>query len=56
MNIFSVAINIHDHNTYNGELHYLAERYTRKKHNLNPTNPHDPEPSREFFREHFLPN
>jgi carbamoyltransferase len=34
----------------------LAERYTRKKHNLNPTNPHDPEPSREFFREHFLPN
>ena len=56
MNIFSVAVNIHDHNTYNGELHYLAERYTRKKHNLNPTNPHDPEPSREFFREHFLPN
>ena len=56
MNIFSVAVNIHDHNTYNGELHYLAERYTRKKHNLNPTNPQDPEPSREFFREHFLPN
>ena len=56
MNIFSVAVNIHDHNTYNGELHYLAERYTRKKHNLNPTNPHDPEPSREFFNEQFIPN
>ena len=56
MKIVSVAVNIHDHNTYNGEFHYLAERYTRKKHNLNPTNPHDPEPSREFFREHFLPN
>jgi carbamoyltransferase len=56
MNIFSVAVNMHDHNTYNGKLHYLAERYTRKKHNLNPTTPHDPEPSREFFREHFLPN
>ena len=56
MKIFSVAVNIHDHNTYDGEYHFLAERHTRKKHNLNPKNSHDPEPSREFFREHFIPN
>mgnify|MGYP001037393565 CR=1 FL=1 len=56
MNIFSVAVNIHDHNTYDGNLHYLAERYTRKKHNLNPNDSHDTTPSREFFQEHFVPN
>jgi carbamoyltransferase len=56
MKIFSVAVNIHDHNTYDGELHYQAERYTRRKHNLNRENPHDPTYSREFFLEHFLPN
>ena len=55
MSIFSVAVNIHDHNTYDGELHYLAERYTRKKHNLNSKNSHDTTPSREFFDEHFKP-
>ena len=55
MKIFSVAVNIHDHNTYNGDFHFLAERYTRKKHNLNPSNSQDPEPSREFFRQHFIP-
>ena len=55
MKIFSIAVNIHDHNTYDGELHHQAERYTRRKHNLNPENSHDPEPSREFFREHFVP-
>lgn len=56
MNIFAIALNIHDHNWYDGEKHYLAERYTRWKHNLNPDNPQDPTPSREFFLEHFLPN
>jgi carbamoyltransferase len=56
MNIFSIALNIHDHNWYDGEKHYLAERYTRRKHNLNPDNPQDPTPSREFFLDHFLPN
>ena len=56
MNIFAIALNIHDHNWYDGETHYLAERYTRWKHNLNPSNPQDPTPSREFFHEHFLPN
>ena len=56
MNIFSIAVNIHDHNTYDGKLHFLAERYTRKKHNLNPKDSHDTTPSREFFQEHFIPN
>lgn len=53
-NIFSAAINIHDHNTYDGSFHHLAERYTRKKHNLNHENPHDPTPSRDFFLTHVL--
>jgi carbamoyltransferase len=56
MTIFSIAVNIHDHNWYNGEYHYLAERHTRRKHNLNRDNSHDPTYSREFFLEHFLPN
>ena len=56
MNIFSIAVNIHDHNTYDGIFHLQADRYTRKKHNLNATNPHDPTLSREFFIKHFLPN
>jgi carbamoyltransferase len=56
MKIFSIAVNIHDHNWYNGDLHYQAERYTRRKHNLNRENSHDPTYSREFFIEHFIPN
>lgn len=56
MKIFSVAVNIHDHNTYDGEYHHQAERYTRRKHNLNRENPQDPTYSREFFLEHFVPN
>lgn len=55
MKIFSVAVNIHDHNWYDGNVHYLAERHTRFKHNLNPVNSHDPEPSRKFFKQHFIP-
>jgi len=34
MNIFSVALNLHDHNTYDGMLHNQRERHTRFKHNL----------------------
>ena len=34
MNIFSVALNLHDHNTYDGTLHNQRERHTRFKHNL----------------------
>ncbi len=55
MNIFAVAVNIHDHNTYDGKTHFLAERYTRAKHNLNRENPHDPTPSRIFYKEHIEP-
>ena len=55
MNIFSIAVNIHDHNWYDGNLHYQAERYTRKKHNLNSKDSHDPTLSRIFFAEHFIP-
>lgn len=34
MKIFSVALNIHDHNTYDGVFHNQRERYTRRKHNI----------------------
>ena len=34
MKIFSVAINSHDHNTYDGVFHNQLERYTRRKHNI----------------------
>ena len=56
MNIFSIALNMHDHNTYDGVFHNQVERHNRVKHNLNPNNAHDHEPSREFFRNHFMPN
>jgi len=56
MKIFSIAVNIHDHNWYDGKLHYQAERYTRRKHNLNRENSHDPMYSREFFKDFFIPN
>ena len=55
MKIFAATVNIHDHNTYDGEFHNLAERYTRKKHNLNPKDSHDPVLSQEFFAEHIRP-
>lgn len=32
--IFSVALNLHDHNTYDGVFHNQRERFTRFKHNL----------------------
>lgn len=56
MSIFSIAVNIHDHNYYDGTHHYLAERFTRRKHNLNRENSHDPTYSRDFFKEFFIPN
>lgn len=34
MQIFSVALNQHDHNTYDGVFHNQRERYTRLKHNV----------------------
>ena len=33
-NIFAVALNLHDHNTYDGVFHNQLERHTRFKHNL----------------------
>ena len=32
--IYSVALNLHDHNTYDGTFHNQRERHTRFKHNL----------------------
>ena len=32
--IYSVALNLHDHNTYDGVYHNQRERHTRFKHNL----------------------
>ena len=34
MKIYSIAYNSHDQNTYDGTLHYQAERYTRCKYNI----------------------
>jgi carbamoyltransferase len=56
MKIVAAAVNIHDHNTYDGIFHNQIERYNRRKHNLNRKNPHDTTYSREFFNEHFVPN
>ena len=55
-NIYSIAVNIHDHNSYDGTFHYQIERHNRRKHNLNPLNSHDKEPSIEFFVNNFVPN
>jgi len=55
MNIFSIALNMHDHNTYDGEFHDQIERYSRLKHNLIPGSPHNPDRCREFFLNYFLP-
>lgn len=56
MKIFSIALNMHDHNTYDGSYHRQEERYSRLKHNLMPDNKLDPLPSRKFFLDHFIPN
>ena len=47
---------MHDHNTYDGVVHRQEERYSRKKHNLVHSDPHDPSLARKFFSEHFIPN
>ena len=33
-NIYAVALNLHDHNVYDGQVHRQIERYSRFKHNL----------------------
>jgi carbamoyltransferase len=37
MKIYSVALNLHDHNTYDGVFHNQRERFTREKHNFSDT-------------------
>ena len=32
--IFATALNLHDHNTYDGVWHNQRERFTRFKHNM----------------------
>jgi carbamoyltransferase len=54
--IFSIALNMHDHNTYDGMFHNQVERFTRRKHNLIHGRSHEPSPSREFFQSHFITN
>ena len=63
-NIFGVALNLHDHNTYDGEFHNQLERHTRFKHNLpyhaeayahqsDILNPADYRLNDEFVKEYF---
>ncbi len=62
--IFAVALNLHDHNTYDGEWHNQRERETRFKHNLpyhaeayahqsDILNPADYRLNDEFVKEYF---
>ena len=62
--IFSVALNLHDHNTYDGVWHNQRERFTRFKHNLpyhaeayahqsDVLNPADYRLNDEFVKEYF---
>ena len=64
MKIFSVALNLHDHNTYDGIFHNQRERYTRIKHNIpwhldayahhtNKMNIDDYRLNEEFYKEYF---
>ena len=61
--IFAVALNLHDHNTYNGVWHNQRERFTRFKHNLplkadsyahqEQLNTNDYELNNEFVKDYF---
>src|SRR6056300_1477268 len=62
--IYSVALNLHDHNTYDGVFHNQRERFTRFKHNLpyhaeayahqsDVLNPADYRLNNEFVKEYF---
>jgi carbamoyltransferase len=64
MKIYSVALNLHDHNTYDGVFHNQRERYTRFKHNLpyhaeayahqsDILNPSDYTLNNQFVKEYF---
>ena len=67
MKIYAVALNLHDHNTYDGVFHNQRERYTRFKHNLpyhaeaynhqsDILNPGDYRLNNEFVREYWHEN
>ena len=47
MQIFSMALGQHDHNTYDGVFHNQIERYSRVKHNVGGT--------AQFYDEYFKP-
>lgn len=51
--MIGVAMNLHDHNTYNGSYHYKAERNNRFKHNYDGTI-HDYDFNDSFFVENEL--
>jgi carbamoyltransferase len=62
--IYSVALNLHDHNTYDGVWHNQRERHTRFKHNLpyhaeayahqsDILNPSDYRLNNEFVKDYF---
>ena len=64
MKIYSIALNIHDHNSYDGIFHNQIERYSRKKHNIpwhvdaypwqsDHMNIDDGKYSQKFYDEHF---
>jgi len=63
--IYSVALNLHDHNTYDGVFHNQRERFTRFKHNLpyhaeayahqsDILNPGDYRLNDEFVKQYFV--
>ena len=65
--IYSVALNLHDHNTYDGVYHNQRERHTRFKHNLpykaeaynhqsDILNPSDYRLNNDFVREYWDTN
>ena len=62
--IYAVALNLHDHNVYDGNVHRQMERYTRFKHNLpyhanayeednDKLNTNDYELNNKFVRDYF---
>ena len=57
MKIFSIALNLHDQNTYDGVFHNQRERHTRFKHNLpyhsDLINTDDYSLNDEFINEYF---
>ncbi|MGB1068176.1 MAG: twitch domain-containing radical SAM protein [Gammaproteobacteria bacterium] len=65
--IYSIALNLHDHNTYDGKWHNQRERHTRFKHNLpyhaeaydhqsDILNPSDYRLNKEFVNDYWLKN